>query len=191
VFFKILETRSKYLLVYPVYNDEEEEDDVYLLSVVSWSLLATHGSTSKHCCTLYLYLLKLTLCCKHADLPCYWGRGYGCLYLDPIWEWVQCNEVSGLSRPARNVTCACWQPKRSPFYRQTLRPARDQPCSVKPCGQREITLITSNLVASERSPLSRQTLMPARKPLSNVKPCGQQEIILLTSNLVASESSPF
>jgi hypothetical protein len=33
---------------------------------------------------------------------------YGCLYLNPSRELVQCAEISGMKRPARSVPCAYW-----------------------------------------------------------------------------------
>jgi hypothetical protein len=46
---------------------------------------------------------------------------YGCLYLNPSEEPVQCVEIPGLSCPARSDACACW-------------PANDH-FNVRLCGQ--------------------------------------------------------
>jgi hypothetical protein len=53
---------------------------------------------------LFIRVTKCRVCCLILDVPCWW-RGYGCLYLNPRGEPVQCAEIPWLSCPARSVTC--------------------------------------------------------------------------------------
>jgi hypothetical protein len=57
------------------------------------------------------------------NLKCWRGGGrYGCLYLNPSREPVQCAEILRLFSPARRVTRECW-------------PARNSHSNVKICGR--------------------------------------------------------
>jgi hypothetical protein len=68
---------------------------------------------------------------------------YGCLYLNPSAEPVQCAKISGLSRPVRIVACACWS-------------KRDQPSIVRFCGQ-DCSDSTTSIPCQRKKSVTKRT----------------------------------